>query len=74
VAEDVTLAADVHPELRPVVPGHDVRCWLYHDATGGLMPRVERAVRAGESAAEATGAAEAMAPGADTSAIEVEPG
>ena len=40
---NVTLAMDVHPDLRPVSEGHDVRCWLYHDAagrpTGG--PKVE---------------------------------
>ena len=29
-----SLALDVHPELRPVGAGHDVRCWLYHDAAG----------------------------------------
>ena len=37
--EDVAIATEVHPELLPVAPGHDVRCWLYHDAAGGLMPR-----------------------------------
>ncbi len=26
--------AGVHPELRPVAPGHDVRCWLYHELDG----------------------------------------
>jgi oligopeptide/dipeptide ABC transporter ATP-binding protein len=65
VAENVTLATDVHPALLPVGPGHDVRCWLYHDAAGGLMPRAATAIRSGISAAEATGAAEATAPGAD---------
>ena len=39
VEEDVVMALDVHPALLPVTPGHDVRCWLYHDAAGGLMPR-----------------------------------
>jgi oligopeptide/dipeptide ABC transporter ATP-binding protein len=39
VEEDVAIATEVHPVLRPVRPGHDVRCWLYHDAAGGLMPR-----------------------------------
>jgi oligopeptide/dipeptide ABC transporter ATP-binding protein len=65
VAEDVVMATDVHPALRPVASAHDVRCWLYHDAAGGLMPRAAAAVRKGASAAEATGAAEATAPGAD---------
>ncbi len=31
---NVTLAMDVHPALRPVSEGHDVRCWMYHDAAG----------------------------------------
>jgi oligopeptide/dipeptide ABC transporter ATP-binding protein len=73
VAEDVSMAMDVHPVLRPVRAGHDVRCWLYHDAAGGLMPRAAAAVQAGRSAAESTGAAEAMAPGADV-VLDLEPG
>jgi oligopeptide/dipeptide ABC transporter ATP-binding protein len=47
IAEDVTLANEVHPELLPVTAGHDVRCWVYHDAAGNLMPRDESAVGAG---------------------------
>jgi oligopeptide/dipeptide ABC transporter ATP-binding protein len=39
IEEDVAIADEVHPLLRPVGQGHDVRCWLYHDAAGGLMPR-----------------------------------
>jgi oligopeptide/dipeptide ABC transporter ATP-binding protein len=39
IAEDVTLATEVHPELLPLASGHDVRCWVYHDAAGNLMPR-----------------------------------
>jgi peptide/nickel transport system ATP-binding protein len=39
IEHDVTLATELHPELRPVVSGHDVRCWLYHDAEGRLLPR-----------------------------------
>jgi oligopeptide/dipeptide ABC transporter ATP-binding protein len=39
IEEDVDLALDVHPELRPVSPDHDVRCWLYHDAAGHLRQR-----------------------------------
>jgi oligopeptide/dipeptide ABC transporter ATP-binding protein len=73
VAEDVVMATDVHPALLPVAPAHHVRCWLYHDAAGGLMPRAAAAVRKGASAAEATGAADATAPGADI-AIDPVPG
>jgi oligopeptide/dipeptide ABC transporter ATP-binding protein len=39
VEEDVPFALDVHPELRPLGPGHQVRCWLYHDAAGRTIPR-----------------------------------
>ncbi len=39
IQEDVAMATEVHPALRPVSQTHDVRCWLYHDAAGGLMPR-----------------------------------
>jgi oligopeptide/dipeptide ABC transporter ATP-binding protein len=35
---DVAIAGEVHPDLRPIVEGHAVRCWLYHDATGTLLP------------------------------------
>jgi oligopeptide/dipeptide ABC transporter ATP-binding protein len=41
VEEDVAIATEVHPKLLPVRQGHEVRCWLYHDAAGGLMPRAE---------------------------------
>ena len=47
IEEDVTLATEVHPELLPVTPGHDVRCWVYHDAAGRVMPRDEPTVGAG---------------------------
>ena len=47
IDEDVRLATEVHPELLPVVAGHDVRCWVYHDAAGNLMPREEPALGAG---------------------------
>ena len=43
VEEDVAIADVVHPDLLPIKPGHDVRCWLYHDAAGHLMPRPETA-------------------------------
>jgi peptide/nickel transport system ATP-binding protein len=39
VEEEVAIATEVHPRLLPIREGHDVRCWLYHDAAGGLMPR-----------------------------------
>jgi oligopeptide/dipeptide ABC transporter ATP-binding protein len=74
VAEDVAIALDVHPTLRPVSEGHTVRCWLYHDAAGNLMPRAAEAVKSGRSAAVATGAAAATRAGASTEGIEVEPG
>ena len=38
VEEDVTLAPDHHPELRPIESGHEVRCWLWHDESGALLP------------------------------------
>jgi oligopeptide/dipeptide ABC transporter ATP-binding protein len=39
VAEDNAMALDVHPGLHPIAPGHDVRCWLYHDVNGRLVDR-----------------------------------
>jgi oligopeptide/dipeptide ABC transporter ATP-binding protein len=39
VAEDNALAIDVHPGLHPLEPGHEVRCWLYHDVNGRPIPR-----------------------------------
>ncbi len=39
VEEDVAMALEIHPDLHPVDDGHDVRCWLYHDVRGSLMPR-----------------------------------
>ncbi len=39
VEEDVVLATETHPELRPIGSGHDVRCWLYHDVEGNPVPR-----------------------------------
>jgi oligopeptide/dipeptide ABC transporter ATP-binding protein len=41
VAEDNAMAIDVHPGLHPVEPDHEVRCWLYHDVNGRLIPRPE---------------------------------
>jgi len=42
VEEEVAIALELHPDLHPVGPDHDVRCWLYHDVRGVLMPRPER--------------------------------
>ncbi|MEA2518472.1 MAG: peptide/nickel transport system ATP-binding protein [Chloroflexota bacterium] len=39
VAEDNAMAIDVHPGIHALEPGHDVRCWLYHDVNGRLIPR-----------------------------------
>ena len=44
ISENVTLATEVHPELLPINDRHDVRCWLYHDAAGKLMPHIADAV------------------------------
>ncbi len=33
---DVSAATAAHPALLPVAPGHDARCWLYHDEDGRL--------------------------------------
>jgi peptide/nickel transport system ATP-binding protein len=38
VAQEIAMCTDVHPALLPYQAGHDVRCWLYHDAAGSLMP------------------------------------
>jgi oligopeptide/dipeptide ABC transporter ATP-binding protein len=42
VEQDIRLSTELHPELRPLRPGHDVRCWIYHDAAGNLMPDADR--------------------------------
>jgi oligopeptide/dipeptide ABC transporter ATP-binding protein len=55
IEEDVAIANEVHPLLRQVDPGHDVRCWLYHDAAGGLMPRGEHGERIGPPPARGVG-------------------
>jgi peptide/nickel transport system ATP-binding protein len=47
IDKDVTLATEAHPELLPVATGHDVRCWVYHDEAGNLLPSEEPAVGAG---------------------------
>ena len=57
ITEDVAIADDVHPALLPVQAGHEVRCWLYHDAAGGLMPGQGAAARDGAAAGEDTAVA-----------------
>jgi oligopeptide/dipeptide ABC transporter ATP-binding protein len=66
---EVSLAEEQHPELRTVRAGHQVRCWLYHDSEGNLMPRVAAAVANGSSAAAASGAAAHTGPGAVQPAV-----
>jgi oligopeptide/dipeptide ABC transporter ATP-binding protein len=41
IEQDVVMALEVHPELKPLGPGHTVRCWVYHDARGEPIPRHE---------------------------------
>ncbi len=50
IEHDVAIATEVHPSLLPVASGHDVRCWLYHDAAGSLMPGVTGPARPTSSA------------------------
>jgi peptide/nickel transport system ATP-binding protein len=38
IEANLEICEEQHPELRPAGSGHDVRCWLYHDASGGLIP------------------------------------
>ncbi|HEX5015302.1 MAG TPA: ABC transporter ATP-binding protein [Candidatus Limnocylindrales bacterium] len=42
VEANLEICTEVHPSLLPVHDGHDVRCWLYHDATGNLIPEEHR--------------------------------
>jgi oligopeptide/dipeptide ABC transporter ATP-binding protein len=35
--EDVVDSTLVHPNLLDVAPGHEVRCWLYHDREGRVI-------------------------------------
>ena len=41
VQENVELATELHPQLRPIGTDHGVRCWLYHDPDGNLLTRPE---------------------------------
>jgi oligopeptide/dipeptide ABC transporter ATP-binding protein len=38
VLEENAMALDVHPGIHSIEPGHEVRCWLYHDVNGRPMP------------------------------------
>jgi oligopeptide/dipeptide ABC transporter ATP-binding protein len=38
VEAGLTICEEQHPELRSTGAGHDVRCWLYHEASGELIP------------------------------------
>ena len=38
ILEENAMALDVHPDIHPIEPDHEVRCWLYHDVNGRLMP------------------------------------
>ncbi len=35
---NLTICTEVEPELRPILPDHSVRCWLYHDHDGHKAP------------------------------------
>ncbi len=39
VIEENALALEVHPGLHALAPGHEVRCFLYHDINGRPIPR-----------------------------------
>jgi peptide/nickel transport system ATP-binding protein len=34
IEQEVPYTDEIHPELRPVSEGHDVRCWIYHNPDG----------------------------------------
>jgi oligopeptide/dipeptide ABC transporter ATP-binding protein len=61
VAEDNAMAIDVHPGLHPIVPGHEVRCWLYHDINGRLVDRPDGWVPRTDATAETILASGAVA-------------
>jgi oligopeptide/dipeptide ABC transporter ATP-binding protein len=61
VEQNVTRALEDHPNLLSIAPGHEVRCWLYHDAQGGLLPGARRASEPGPAADAAADAATGQA-------------
>jgi len=49
VEEDVVMALEAHPDLLAMDADHAVRCWLYHDVNGVLLPRREPVDAAGSA-------------------------
>jgi len=62
IEEDVAIALEVHPDLHPFQAGHEVRCWMYHDARGVPLPRPEHPARAAVPEPEASPEPSASAP------------
>jgi peptide/nickel transport system ATP-binding protein len=31
IQHQLTICTEVEPDLNPTLPGHEVRCWLYHN-------------------------------------------
>jgi oligopeptide/dipeptide ABC transporter ATP-binding protein len=63
IEENIENAFEDHPDLLPVSPGHDVRCWVYHDADGATRPRPARMPVAGVAPGGADAATGPGAPG-----------
>src|SRR5688572_16602739 len=51
IEENIDNAFEDHPALLPVKPGHDVRCWIYHDREGAVRPRSTAAAEAAPAGA-----------------------
>jgi oligopeptide/dipeptide ABC transporter ATP-binding protein len=62
VEEDVAIALEVHPNLHPIRPGHEVRCWLYHDVRGVPLPRPAPGAQTGQVAPAPASVGAAQAP------------
>jgi oligopeptide/dipeptide ABC transporter ATP-binding protein len=56
IEESVADSTERHPELLPVAPNHEVRCWLYHDRAGRLI-RTESPASFRPGASEIAGSA-----------------
>jgi oligopeptide/dipeptide ABC transporter ATP-binding protein len=56
IEEDVKHSTEMHPALLPVTPGHEARCWLYHDPEGQLI-RTEAPASFRPGASEIAGSA-----------------
>jgi peptide/nickel transport system ATP-binding protein len=50
IEEGIDNAFEDHPALLPVALGHEVRCWIYHDAAGEVRPRPAATTAAGAGA------------------------